>query len=68
MYEAFSVIISSDVSRGSLGIPLAIPTQTNVRSGSKLNVGNYLMDEISRAFVYTYKGQNLLSYVKMSFG
>ena len=26
------------------------------------------MDEISRAFVYTYKGQNLLSYDKMSFG
>ena len=52
----------SDVSRGPLGISLPTPKDSNVRSDTKLDVGNNLADEISRNFFYIiYKGQNLLS-------
>ena len=62
LFKVFFVIVSSDVSRGSLCIPLPTPKENNMWSGSKLNVGNWLVDEISRTFIYiVYKGQNLLS-------
>ena len=61
-YKVFFLIIPSDVSKGSLGIPLPTPKETDMRRGSKLNVGNYLVDEISRIFFYiACKVQNLLS-------
>ena len=58
IYKVFFLIIFSDVSSGSLGIPLPIPKDTNMKSGSKLNIGNYLVGEITRTFVYiAYKGK-----------
>ena len=60
-----------DQSSGFLDVPLLSKKETNKQSGSKLNVGNYLEDEISRAYTVfdiIYKVQNLLSWLKISFG
>ena len=47
-----------------LVVPLLLQKETNKQSDSKLNLGNYLVDEISRiytVFYIIYKGQNLPS-------
>ena len=47
-----------------LVVPLLLQKETNKQSDSKLNLGNYLVDEISRiytVFCIIYKGQNLPS-------
>ena len=47
-----------------LVVPLLLQKETNKQSDSKLNLGNYLVDEISRTytvFYIVYKWQNLLS-------
>ena len=54
-----------------LVVPLLLQKETNKQSDSKLNLGNYLVDEISRTytvFYIVYKWQNLLSWLKISFG
>ena len=47
-----------------LVVPLLLQKETNKQSNSKLNLGNYLVDAISRiytVFYIIYKGQNLPS-------
>ena len=59
-YPDFFLFIFSDVSRGSFSIPLHTPKDTNLQSGSRLNFGNYLVDEISITFfIHCLKGSKV---------